>query len=115
MKMVTAIIQENKLDAVREELINEEVYRLTVGRVSGRGQQVAEDQIYRGQRITPNLIPKIRVDIAVNEDFVERAVRAILKGARANGSGEVGDGKIFVTPLERCIRIRTSEEGSEAI
>jgi len=113
--MITAVIQESKLDAVREELIHEEVYRLTVSRVSGRGQQVAEDQIYRGQRITPNLIPKIRVDIAVNEDFVERAVRAILKGARANGQGMVGDGKIFVTPLERCIRIRTGEEGSEAI
>jgi nitrogen regulatory protein P-II 1 len=114
MKLITAIIQENKLDAVREELHNEEVYRITVGRVSGRGQQVAEEQVYRGRRVTPNLIPKIRIDIAVNEDFVERAIRAILKGARSNG-GAIGDGKILVTPLERCIRIRTGEEGSEAI
>lgn len=113
MKLITAIIQENRLDRVREELVAEEVYRITVGRVSGRGQQVEED-IYRGQRVAPNLIPKVRLDIAVNEDFVERACKAILKGARKNG-GAVGDGKIFITPLEECIRIRTGDRGSGAI
>jgi nitrogen regulatory protein P-II 1 len=113
MKLITAIIQENRLDRVREELIAEEVYRITVGRVSGRGQQVGEE-IYRGQRVTPNLLPKIRIDIAVNEDFVERSIRAIIKGARL-GEGTVGDGKIFIVPLEECIRIRTGERGSEAI
>jgi nitrogen regulatory protein P-II 1 len=113
MKLITAIIQENMLDRVREELIAEEVYRITVSRVSGHGQQV-EEHIYRGQRITPGLIPKIRIDIAVNEDFVERAIRAITKGARADG-GTIGDGKIFVGPLEECIRIRTGQRGSEAI
>lgn len=113
MKLITAIIQENRLDQVREELLAEEVYRITVARVSGRGQQVGE-QIYRGQRITPALINKVRIDIAVNEDFVERACRAIQKGARKDG-GTIGDGKIFVTPLEECIRIRTGEQGGEAI
>ena len=113
MKLITAIIQEDKLDRVREELIAEEVYRITVTRVSGRGQQVGEE-IYRGQRITPNLLPKIRIDIGVNEEWVERTIRAIIKGARGNG-GSVGDGKIFVTPLEECIRIRTGERGGQAI
>jgi len=113
MKLITAIIRENKLEQVREELLAEEVYRITVGRVSGRGQQVGEE-IYRGQRVAPALIPKVRIDVAVNEDFVERTCRAILKGARQN-DGTIGDGKIFITPLEECIRIRTGEKGGGAI
>jgi nitrogen regulatory protein P-II 1 len=113
MKLITAIIQEDRLDRVREELILEEVYRITVTRVSGRGQQVGEE-IYRGQRITPNLIPKVRIDIGVNEEWVERTINAIIKGARSDG-GSVGDGKIFVTPLLECIRIRTGERGGQAI
>jgi nitrogen regulatory protein P-II 1 len=113
MKLITAIIQEDRLDRIREELIAEEVYRITVTRVSGRGQQVGEE-IYRGQRITPNLLPKVRIDIGVNEEWVERTITAIIKGARNNG-GSVGDGKIFVTPLLECIRIRTGERGGEAI
>ena len=113
MKLITAIIREARLDRVREELTAEEVYRITVTRVSGRGQQMGEE-IYRGQRITPNLLPKIRIEIGVNEEWVERTIRAIIKGARSNG-GSVGDGKIFVTPLEECIRIRTGERGGQAI
>ncbi|NLX14694.1 MAG: P-II family nitrogen regulator [Phycisphaerales bacterium] len=113
MKLITAIIQENKLDQVREALIEEEVYRITVTRVSGRGQQVS-DCVYRGQTTTPNLVPKVRIDIAVNEEWVERTINAILRSARYNG-GSVGDGKIFVTPLNECIRIRTGERGCEAI
>ncbi len=113
MKLITAIIRENRLDQVREALIEEEVYRITVTRVSGRGQQVS-DEMYRGKKITPSLIPKVRLDIAVNEEWVERAISAILKSARSNG-GAIGDGKIFVTPLLECIRIRTGERGGEAI
>ena len=113
MKLITAIIREERLDRFREELTAEEVYRITVTRVSGRGQQTGEE-IYRGQRITPNLLPKIRIDIGVNEAWVERTINAIIKGARTNG-GSVGDGKIFVTPLEECIRIRTGERGGQAI
>lgn len=113
MKMVTAIIQPDKLDDVREELIKAEIFRITVSRCTGRGR-AEEIDLYRGLEVAPDLIPKVRIDIACNEDFVEPAIKAILQGAR-HGGGDVGDGKIFVTSLERCIRIRTEEEGSEAI
>jgi len=111
MKMITAIIRENKLDEVREALIENEITRITVVRVSGHGQQVTED-IYRGAKVIPNLIPKVKIEIAVNDEFVKITVDSIIKAAR---SGELGDGKIFITPLEECIRIRTNEKGSKAI
>lgn len=114
MKLITAIIREVQLDKVRETLIEAEITRITVSRVSGHGQQRIEE-MYRGQRIVPDLIPKIKIEIAVNEAFVEITVNAILKAARTNGSGSVGDGKIFITPLEECIRIRTGERGGTAI
>jgi nitrogen regulatory protein PII len=114
MKLITAIIREVMLDKVRETLIAAEITRITVSRVSGHGQQRIEE-MYRGQRIVPDLIPKIKIEIAVNEAFVEITVNAILKAARTNGEGSVGDGKIFITPLEECIRIRTGERGGTAI
>lgn len=114
MKLITAIIREVQLDKVRETLIAAEITRITVSRVSGHGQQRIEE-MYRGQRIVPDLIPKIKIEIAVNEAFVEITVNAILKAARTNGEGSVGDGKIFITPLEECIRIRTGERGGTAI
>jgi len=114
MKLITAIIREVQLDKVREALIAAEITRISVSRVSGHGQQRIEE-MYRGQRIVPDLIPKIKIEIAVNEAFVEITVEAILKSARTNGSGSVGDGKIFITPLEECIRIRTGERGGTAI
>jgi nitrogen regulatory protein P-II 1 len=88
--------------------------RITVSRVSGHGQQRIEE-MYRGQVIVPDLIPKIKIEIAVNDEFVDITVNTILESARTNGSGNVGDGKIFITPLEECIRIRTGERGSTAI
>jgi nitrogen regulatory protein PII len=114
MKLITAIIREVQLDKVREALIAAEITRITVSRVSGHGQQRIEE-MYRGQRIVPDLIPKIKIEIGVNEAFVDITVNAILKAARTNGSGSVGDGKIFITPLEECIRIRTGERGGTAI
>ena len=114
MKMVTAIIQPDILDTVREALISHEITRITVTRVSGRGQEPTEGDLYRGQEVPLDLIPKIRLDIACNDEFVEPIVEAILIGAR-HGDGEVGDGKIFVMPLEECIRIRTGERGGLAI
>ena len=114
MKLITAIINENKLDQVREALIDAEITRITVSRVSGHGQQRGEN-IYRGQKIVPNLIPKVRIDIGVNETFVDITVNAILNAAKSGDEGSVGDGKIFITPLEECIRIRTNERGGEAI
>lgn len=114
MKLITAIIRENKLDQVREALIEAEITRITVSRVSGHGQQLREE-IYRGSKVVPNLIPKVRIDIAVNHEFVDITVDTIIKAARTNGKGDVGDGKIFITPLEECIRIRTGERGGKAI
>jgi nitrogen regulatory protein P-II 1 len=114
MKLITAIIQEDKLDHVREALIEAEITRITVSRVSGHGQQVDED-IYRGKKVIPNLIPKSRLDIAVNDSFVDITVDTIMAAAKSPGGGKVGDGKIFITPLEECIRIRTGERGGGAI
>ncbi len=114
MKLITAIIRENKLDRVREALIEAEISRITVSRVSGHGRQVREG-IYRGQSMIPNLIPKIRLEIAVNDEFVELTVDTIMKSARSNEKGVLGDGKIFILPLEDCIRIRTGDRGVNAI
>jgi len=113
MKLITAIIQEDRLDNVREALIQADITRISVSRISGHGRQ--EDiEIYRGRRIAPNLLPKIKIEIAVNEAFVDPAIDAIIASAR-HGEGQIGDGKIFVTPLEECVRIRTKERGCSAI
>ena len=111
MKLITAIIQPNKLDEVREALIRAEIYRITVSRCAGRGRAEQTD-LYRGQQVAPDLISKVRLDIACNEEFVKPCVDAILEAAN---TGTVGDGKIFITPLEECIRIRTNERGGTAI
>jgi nitrogen regulatory protein P-II 1 len=113
MKLVTAIIQQDKLDEVREALVANKITRITVGRVSGRGRQDEED-LYRGQEVPLELIPKVRMDIACNDQFVDIICDTIIKTAR-HGNGQIGDGKILITHLEECIRIRTGEKGSEAI
>ncbi len=114
MKLITAIIRETKLDQVREALIENEITRITVVRVSGHGQQLNED-IYRGKKMVPNLIPKVKLEIAVNDAFVDITVNTIIDNARTNSSGEVGDGKIWITPIEEVIRIRTGDRGGTAI
>ncbi|MBN1435558.1 MAG: P-II family nitrogen regulator [Sedimentisphaerales bacterium] len=114
MKIITAIIRESRLDQVREALIDAEIERITVTRVSGHGQQM-EPAIHRGKKVVPNLMPKVRIDIGVNEDFVKITCDAIIKAARSAKGGKIGDGKIFITNLEECIRIRTGETGGEAI
>ncbi len=116
MKLITAIIREYQLDQVRESLIQEGITRITVTRVAGHGNQISKE-VYRGKEIIPNLTPKMRLEIAVNDDFVEVTINAIITAAKSHNGheGEVGDGKIFVTPLEQCIRIRTEERGSSAI
>lgn len=113
MKLITAIIQPDKVDEVREALIKAEISRITVSRCSGRGR-AEEIDIYRGQEIVPELISKVRIDIAVNDEFVDITVDTILDSA-IHGDGEIGDGKIFITSLEECIRIRTKEKGSKAV
>lgn len=113
MKLITAIIPSDKLDHVREALIQAEITRITVSRVAGHGQQEDMD-LYRGQEVVPNLIPKVRLDIGVNDAFVDITVDTIITAAK-HGDGRIGDGKIFITPLEECIRIRTGERGGQAI
>ncbi len=114
MKLVTAIIQPDKLDEVREALTRAEIFRVTVSRCTGRGRD-QETDLYRGTAVVPELLPKVRLEIACSsEDWCKRAVDAIVRSARHNG-GEIGDGKVFVAPLEECIRIRTGETGADAI
>jgi len=116
MKMITAIIQPDKLDEVREALIAAEITRITVSRCTGTASTSAKIRrdMFRGQLVVPDLIPKIRLDIACNDGFVEIAVAAILKAAK-HGTGTIGDGKIFITSMGECIRIRTEERGGQAI
>lgn len=113
MKLIIAYIQPEKLNAVKDELFKAEVFKMSV--VSGAlgcGQQKGYTEAYRGQITEINLRHKTRLEIAVNDNFVKPTIDAIIRGAR---SGKIGDGKIFIVPLEDCVRIRTGETGSEAI
>jgi len=112
MKLIIAIIQPHRLDNVKEELYKAEVNLMTVSEILGHGRQKGVTEIYRGVKETGNLLRKLRLEIAVNENFVERTIQALVKGAK---TGRMGDGKIFVLPLDECVRIRTEERGSVAI
>jgi len=112
MKLIIAIIQPSRLEDVKEQLYKAEVNLITVSEVLGHGRQKGVTEVYRGAREMGNLLRKIRLEIAVNEDFVEPTIRAIIKGAK---TGETGDGKIFIIDLNDCVRIRTEEKGSVAI
>ena len=112
MKLIVAIIQPHRLEEVKKELYKREVNLITVSQVLGHGRQLGVTEVYRGVKESGNLLRKVRLEIAVNEDFVQSTVEAIIKGAR---TGEVGDGKIFVLDLPECIRIRTGEKGGLAI
>ncbi len=115
MKLIIAIIQPSKLEEVKAALSQVEVVRLTIMDVQGFGRQKGQTEVYRGREITINLLRKVQLQIAVNEDFVEPTIDAIIQGGRSGEAGQIGDGKIFVLPLDDCIRIRTGERGSEAI
>ena len=115
MKLIIAIIQPNRLEAVKQALADVEVFRLTVMDVQGFGRQRGHTEVYRGHEFAVNLVRKVQLMIGVNDAFLEPTIDAILKGGRSGPSGELGDGKIFVLPLEDCIRIRTGERGGEAI
>lgn len=114
MKLIVAIIQPHKLDQVHGALTDAGITRITVNRVSGHGRQEGEE-FYRGTRVIPSLLPKIRLDIAVNDDLVDVTCETIMKDARDGKEGAIGDGKIFITNLEECIRIGTGERGGDAI
>ncbi len=115
MKYIIAIVQPSRLEAVKDALSKVEVFRLTVSDVQGIGRQKGHTEVYRGHEYQVNLIRKVKLEIAVNEQFVEPTIEAILKGGRTGDEGKIGDGKIFVLPLEEVVRIRTGERGSEAI
>lgn len=112
MKLIIAIIQPHKLEEVKEELYKVEINLITVSEVLGHGRQKGVTEVYRGAKETGNLLRKIRLEIAVNDNFVEPTIKAIVKGAK---TGETGDGKIFVLDLKDCVRIRTEERGVNAI
>ena len=112
MKLVTAYIKPEKLNAVKKELYARDVYKMSATNAVGCGQQKGYNESYRGTEIEVNLLKKVRLEIAVNDDFVDRTVEGIMKGAH---TGQIGDGKIFVQHLPECIRIRTGESGAAAI
>jgi nitrogen regulatory protein P-II 1 len=112
MKLIIAVVKPDRLEAVKQELYKAEVNLLTVNEVLGHGRQMGVTEVYRGAKEMGNLLRKIQLTIAVNDSFVEPTVNAIVNGGK---TGEIGDGKIFILPLEECVRIRTGERGGEAI
>jgi nitrogen regulatory protein P-II 1 len=112
MKLIVAYIQPERLTAVKQSLYEKEVFKLSVTNALGCGQQGGYRESYRGVAVEVNLLKKVRIEIAVNDEFLEATIEAIVAGAR---TGKIGDGKIFVTELAECVRIRTGESGKDAI
>jgi len=112
MKYIVAILQPDRLDDTLQLLMEKEIHLVTVSTVMGRGRQKGISEVYRSHKEAGSLLRKVKLEIAVNEDFVQPTVDAIVQGAR---TGNIGDGKIFVLDLPECIRIRTGETGEEAI
>lgn len=112
MKLIIAYIKPEQLNSVKQELFKREVYRMSVTNALGCGRQGGYSENYRGNEIEVHLLKKVRMEIAVNDEFLETTIDAIIKGAKTD---TIGDGKIFVLDLQDCIRVRTSERGSEAI
>ena len=115
MKYIIAIIQPSRLEAVKEALSTIEVFRLTISDAQGIGRQKGHKEVYRGHEYRVNLVNKIKLEIAVNDEFVEPTIEAISNAARTGEEGKIGDGKIFILPMDEVVRIRTRERGSEAI
>jgi len=112
MRLIIAVIQPHKLEDVLQELDKSEIHLKTVSNVLGCGRQKGRTEVYRGRKETGNLLKKVRLEIAVNENYVQPTINAIMKGAK---SGNIGDGKIFVLDLAECVRIRTGEKDGIAI
>ena len=112
MKLIIAYIQPEQLNEVKQALYEKEIYKMSVTNAMGCGQQKGYHETYRGADIEVNLLKKVRMELAVNAEFVDATIEAIISGAR---TGNIGDGKIFVMDLAECIRIRTGEKGPEAI
>ena len=112
MKLITAIIKPFKLDDVRESLSDIGVQGITVTEVKGFGRQKGHTELYRGAEYVVDFLPKVKIEVAIGDDLVDRVIEAITKAAN---TGKIGDGKIFVTALEQIIRIRTGETGVDAV
>ena len=112
MKLIIAYIQPERLNEVKQSLYEAGVYKMSVTNAMGCGQQKGYHESYRGADVEVNLLKKVRLEIAVNDEFVESTTEAVIKGAR---TGNIGDGKIFILDLPECIRIRTGEKGSDAV
>jgi nitrogen regulatory protein P-II 1 len=115
VKLIIAIVQPNRLEPIKEALSQVEVFRLTVVDCLGYARQKGDQNLHRAPDGSIHLLRKLQLQIAVNEEFVEPTVQAILRVAKTEQDGRIGDGKIFVVPLEECVRIRTAERGPEAI
>ena len=115
MKLIVAVIQPTKLQAVREALVKIEVLRMTVCDAQGYGRQLGHTEVYRGHEYRTDLLRKVELQILVNEDFVDRTLAALLKVARTGSEGQIGDGKIFTVPVEECIRISDGIRGPGAV
>lgn len=115
MKYVVAVIQPQKLDAVREALAEAGVLGLTVSDVQGYGRQKGHTEVYRGHEYQVNFVRKVKVEVACDADLLERVVESIVRAAKSGADGKIGDGKIFVLDLGDAIRIRTGERGAEAL
>lgn len=112
MKLITAVVKPFKLDDVRTALSEVGVQGMTVTEVKGFGRQKGHTELYRGAEYVVDFLPKVKLELALDDDMVEQAVEAITKAAQ---TGKIGDGKIFITPLEEIIRIRTGETGADAV
>ncbi len=115
MKYIIAIIQPTRLEAVKEALSSIEMFRLTVTEAQGIGRQRGHTEVYRGHEYQINFVRKVKLEIAVDDSFVDQTIEAISNAARTGAEGKIGDGKIFVLPLEDVVRIRTREHGSDAL
>ena len=115
MKYIIAIIQPSRLEVVKDALSKIEVFRLTVTDAQGMGRQKGHTEVYRGHEYQVNFVRKVKLEIAADDKYVERIIDAIVNAARSGDEGKIGDGKIFVMPLEEVVRIRTRERGSDAL
>ncbi|MGE3805109.1 MAG: P-II family nitrogen regulator [Gemmataceae bacterium] len=115
MKLIVCVIRPEKLEEVQAALAKRDVYLMTVSDVRGCGRQRGFTEKFRGAEVQVNLLPKVKLEIAVNDAFVEATIEAVVHAARTGDTGKIGDGKIFVLPLDDCVRIRTGERGGQAI
>jgi nitrogen regulatory protein P-II 1 len=115
MKLIVALIRPERLDAVQQALNQCDIYLMTVSDVRGCGRQRGYAETFRGTPIDVRLLPKLKLEVVVNDAFVEAAMEAIIKAARTEPAGQIGDGKIFVLPVDDCVRVRSGERGAAAI